>query len=654
MAGLSVDPGDKRLKAPFPWFGGKRQAASLVWERLGDVDNAIEPFCGSLAWLLARPHPPRIETVNDADCVAPETRILRADLSWVRAGEIQASDVLMGFDEENGGPREGLRAPSRYRHWRPATVVAVRRIMKPCYRLVFDDGTTVVASADHLWLGGSHCTGGRGWRWQRTEGLVCNRATQRSWVLKAAPVVERDESHDAGWLAGLYDGEGHLISGPGWRLVLSQKPGKVLDRAERLLRTRGYEPRIKLDAKGVARLEINGGMRQTMRLLMELRPERLIENLVAKISGVSLYGRDYQAVGLVSKEFLGEQEVVAIQTDSRTFIAEGLASHNCYVANFWRATQHDPEAVAAHADWPVNEVDQHARHRWLVLSPAAADFREKMRADPDYFDLKVAGWWCWGLCCWIGSGWCGEGAEWNQAPGAAYGAIAGVHAISADVRKRPRVPRDKNGYMPGVANKLTDGHRPQLADAYARGRGVHGHDQAETCRARLEWLIDWFGVLRDRIRTVRVCCGDWLRVCDSHSVTTRLGLTGIFFDPPYSTEAGRSEGLYGIDSGTVAHDVRAYCLERGGDPMMRIALAGYAGEGHEELEGQGWACVAWKSSGGYGNRTRKGKDNAAKERIWFSPHCLTPGHADYRPHKPRRRPVADPAGQNSLFDMEGV
>ena len=55
------------VKAPFPWFGGKSRAAALVWERLGDVGNYVEPFAGSLAVLLRRPHAPRIETVNDRD-----------------------------------------------------------------------------------------------------------------------------------------------------------------------------------------------------------------------------------------------------------------------------------------------------------------------------------------------------------------------------------------------------------------------------------------------------------------------------------------------------------------------------------------------------------------------------------------------------------
>ena len=58
-------------KAPFPWFGGKSKAAPLVWALIGDVHHYCEPFAGSLAVLLGRPHPCNRaycgETVNDLD-----------------------------------------------------------------------------------------------------------------------------------------------------------------------------------------------------------------------------------------------------------------------------------------------------------------------------------------------------------------------------------------------------------------------------------------------------------------------------------------------------------------------------------------------------------------------------------------------------------
>ena len=57
------------MKAPFPWFGGKSKVADLVWERFGDVQNYVEPFFGSGAVLLNRPHSPSTETINDLDCM---------------------------------------------------------------------------------------------------------------------------------------------------------------------------------------------------------------------------------------------------------------------------------------------------------------------------------------------------------------------------------------------------------------------------------------------------------------------------------------------------------------------------------------------------------------------------------------------------------
>ena len=56
------------LRAPHPWFGGKSGAAEIFWSRVGDVSNLVDPFCGSLALLLGRPHVPRSEIVNDVDC----------------------------------------------------------------------------------------------------------------------------------------------------------------------------------------------------------------------------------------------------------------------------------------------------------------------------------------------------------------------------------------------------------------------------------------------------------------------------------------------------------------------------------------------------------------------------------------------------------
>ena len=132
-------------------------------------------------------------------------------------------------------------------------------------------------------------------------------------------------------------------------------------------------------------------------------------------------------------------------------------------------------------------------------------------------------------------------------------------------------------------------------------------------------IYSWFADLAERLRQVRVCCGDWTRVCGP-TPTVCHGLTAVFFDPPYSAEAGRDNKIYEKESLTVAHDVRAWCLEHGDDKLMRIAICGYDVE-HRELEAHGWDCVAWKAQGGYASQGDGSNENCRRERIWYSPHC---------------------------------
>ena len=78
------------IRAPFPYFGGKKRVAAQVWGSLGDVDHYVEPFCGSAAVLLSRPNTGRIETINDADgmvsnfwrSVAYHPDVVQSYLDW--------------------------------------------------------------------------------------------------------------------------------------------------------------------------------------------------------------------------------------------------------------------------------------------------------------------------------------------------------------------------------------------------------------------------------------------------------------------------------------------------------------------------------------------------------------------------------------------
>jgi DNA adenine methylase len=287
---------------------------------------------------------------------------------------------------------------------------------------------------------------------------------------------------------------------------------------------------------------------------------------------------------------------------------ETLNDLNHYVANYWRAVKAAPDEVAEYSDWPVSEVDLHARHRYLVASDDVTQFREKMLADPGYYDARFAGWWAWGSCLWIASGWCHE--RNTRGPS-------------------PSTKRNALGNERGMAG------RPQLGDVRSRGRGVHANDNAATCEERSLWIREWMQTLSDRLRNVRVCCGEWSRVCSSKTTTTRLGLTGVFLDPPYRTHVAgkesRKKGLYATDEGSdldkLQKEVLKYGLKHGDNRQMRIVICALKGEGYEPLAEAGWSEVPWTSAG-YAT-SKKGQENAARERIWFSPYCLVPARDVY-------------------------
>lgn len=289
--------------------------------------------------------------------------------------------------------------------------------------------------------------------------------------------------------------------------------------------------------------------------------------------------------------FAGSAAVLLARPAGHSPVRESINDAAGFVSNFWRAVRADPDAVAEAADYPVIERDLEARHYWLVTEGRAR--LAALAGDPDAYDAKIAGWWVWGACAWIGSGWCHGGGPWAWT-GAEWERNAG-QGIN---RQLPHLGNAGQG----INRKL-----PHLGDA---GQG--------------DAIREWFRLLASRLRRTVVCNGDWRRVVASETV---LGLNmcptvGVFLDPPYAA-AGITKGLYESE-GDVARDVRAWCAEHGADPRKRIVLAGYADEGHAELERLGWRRapdVRWRNGSGYGNQGAAAT-NRAREALWCSPACL--------------------------------
>lgn len=290
---------------------------------------------------------------------------------------------------------------------------------------------------------------------------------------------------------------------------------------------------------------------------------------------------------------------------NRACFSETVNDFDGLLVNVWRSIQMHPHETAEAASWPVTEADMHARHVALVRWRDDRQL-EHLMGDPEWCDPRMAGWWLYCVCAWIGSGWCygDNGPWWPDGDGR--------------LTKQPQ-PRKH-----GVKRQ-----RPHLS---GNGMGVHHAGLREQGvgaphEMTMPGLLDWFGLLSARLRHVRIVNGDWARVCtggaiNSLSVRGGDGYAGIFLDPPYADTAGRADGLYAIDSLDVAHAVAEWCLQNGDNPDWRIVLAGFDGEHGSKLTDAGWSTHEWfvdgYLTGGMGNEGHQQK----LERLWASPACV--------------------------------
>lgn len=243
---------------------------------------------------------------------------------------------------------------------------------------------------------------------------------------------------------------------------------------------------------------------------------------------------------------------------------EVICDGSGFIANFWRAVKHQPEAVAKAADYPVSHIDLGASHQWLMAQRARIAAGLQDIEWPG--DAKAAGRWLWGQCSWIGSGWC----DWDkrgQAPHAGN-AGRGIQAI---------------GQVPHAGNA-----------------GV-GADCLLTSSGRTAWA--WLHKLADRLERVRIVHGDWSRCLNHHFGGND---TAVFLDPPYRAY----ELLYGVDK-PVADSVEAWARE---NDHLRIALCGH----RDDYDLCGWDVIDWSR----GRLTYSGGKTTDQECVWYSPACL--------------------------------
>lgn len=258
--------------------------------------------------------------LDENRCVAPETLILTADLSWVRADSLKSGDSIVGFDEHGD---EGT-----HRRMRKSLVSSSELIQKKRLRLNLSNGHSVVVSDNHQFLCKKYpSTHVKVWRKAKNikPGCVIFSATPHPQDMQGEAT-----DYELGRLSGFLDGEGSvpkLNDFGSWHLGWGQIPHSAHQDMKRIASLIGAEFREHDDNLNLCKSVVFKGSWNSLHALVATRPLRLVANEPWD-NGPLPRGDAAVSVSVVSVEVLDVGPVVALETTTHTFIAEGLLSHN--------------------------------------------------------------------------------------------------------------------------------------------------------------------------------------------------------------------------------------------------------------------------------------------------------------------------------------
>lgn len=275
-------------------------------------------------------------------CYAPWMRVLTADYRWVAVGDIEVGEKLYAVDENLTAGK--VRRVER--RTKVAVVEAKVELRRKAYEVRLSNGAVLTVTGEHRHL--CRQRGGDYAQWRRVSDMRIGDHI-RSFCYVPADLAS---TYEDGWFGGLLDGEGSFGASPGVRIGVSQVNGPVLDRAKAYLKGKGIRYYELIDRRGAGVNSKLGGkevhclrvdrMSDIIRLLSLTRPARFVDKplFVGKKLPKTCPGFEAWA-RVISITEVGEIDVVDLQTSEKTYICEGVVSHNSTYWEgrfYWRTT----------------------------------------------------------------------------------------------------------------------------------------------------------------------------------------------------------------------------------------------------------------------------------------------------------------------------
>lgn len=265
-------------------------------------------------------------------CNPPEAPIWMADLSFKPLGDVIVGDEVIGWAIDD--VRAGLRGltpetSARPRQWLTTSrVLAVGRRNAPVVKVTLASGRVLRCTSDHLWLRHPHPSNGRvlGRRRSRAGDFVPPAVGETLCrVIDPTPVAPLELRQLAGWLGGMFDGEGWASyrAQPVIAQSLAANPD-ICAEIERACERLGIEVAYRSRRGGNGSFSILGGRQGYVDFVNTCRPVKW--RLIAE----RVLNANWRVPDeIVAVEDDGDDEVISMTTSTGNYIAWGYASKNC-------------------------------------------------------------------------------------------------------------------------------------------------------------------------------------------------------------------------------------------------------------------------------------------------------------------------------------
>lgn len=341
----------QKLKDDFPHYAAKclkirTKAGSVEGLTLNKAQSYIHQRLE-----LQREHTGKVRALilkgrQQGCCYAPNLKVLTSDYRWVKLADIQVGEKLWAVDEY--GLFNAASGRKIERRIRVADVEAKAYLEAETFEIILSNGVVLQVTGEHrhLCLQRGGCT---------PEWRTINDSKVGDHIRAfCSPPDNHEPGFEDGWFGGLLDGEGTFGAYPAARIGVSQVDGAVLRRVKRYLSNKNikyYElidertsagPYTKFGDKFVHCIRVDR-QADILKVLSCTRPSRFVDKPVFENKKLPKSCPGFEAwPEIVSIRSQGIQKVIDLQTSTKTFICEGLVSHNStYVgARFYHQVTH--------------------------------------------------------------------------------------------------------------------------------------------------------------------------------------------------------------------------------------------------------------------------------------------------------------------------